>query len=155
MGFTRYDSSWVLKTVADDLVVAPMKYKPSSSTSMSTTKLIVALDNLVEMHTKLDAMAIMVAQVPDIMTKFYTMCEQVNSPKDLLLSAHFKIDSVKDVTKETRVDIPRIRLKLDQIVKEAIKIATNVQASSKAISTFLSSRFKELSTAIVNTLTYF
>ncbi|KAG5595695.1 hypothetical protein H5410_036927 [Solanum commersonii] len=74
------------------------------------------------------------------------MSEQVDSLKDLLLSAHFKINNVKDVTKETGIDVARIHLKLDQIVKEAIKIATKVQAGSKAISTSLSSRFKEMST---------
>ncbi|KAH0646563.1 hypothetical protein KY284_034447 [Solanum tuberosum] len=155
MGFTRSDSSWVLKTDADDLDDAPMKSKPSSSTSVSTTKPNAAVEGLVEMHTKLYAMAITVAQVSDLMTKLTAMSEQVDSLKDLLLSAHFKIDSVKDVTKETGLDVARIHLKLDQIVKEAIKIATKVQASSKAISTCLSSRFEEMSTGIVNTLTYF
>ncbi|KAG5590133.1 hypothetical protein H5410_040647 [Solanum commersonii] len=145
----------VLNTDADDLDDAPVKSKPSSSTSVSTTKPNVALDSLAEMHTKLYAMAITVAQVYDLMTKLTAMSEQVDSLKDLLLSAHFKIDSVKDVTKETGVDVVRIHLRLDQIVKEAIKIATKVQAGSKAISTSLSSRFEEISTRIVNTLTYF
>ncbi|KAH0773574.1 hypothetical protein KY290_010711 [Solanum tuberosum] len=80
-------------------------------------------------------------QVSDLMTNMTAMCEHVDSLKDLLLAAHFKIDNVKDVTKETGTDVARIRLRLDQIMKETIKIATKVQASSKAISTSLSSRF--------------
>uniref|UniRef100_M1DQK8 Uncharacterized protein n=1 Tax=Solanum tuberosum TaxID=4113 RepID=M1DQK8_SOLTU len=122
---------------------------------MSTTKLNVALQNIGEMHTKLDAMAITAVQVPDLMTKLTVMSEQVDSMKDLLLFAHFKINSVKDVYKKTGDDVARIHLRLDQIVKETIKIATKVQAGSKAISTSLSSRFEEMSTALVNTLTYF
>ena len=46
-------------------------------------------------------------------------------------------------------------LRIDQIVKEAIKIVTKVQTGSKAISASLSSKFEEMSTVIVNTLTYF
>uniref|UniRef100_M1DBY5 Uncharacterized protein n=1 Tax=Solanum tuberosum TaxID=4113 RepID=M1DBY5_SOLTU len=155
MDFTCSISSWVLKTGADDSAAAPMKSKPSSSTSVSTTKLNGALENLVDMHTKLDTVTITVAQVPDLMIKQSAMSEQVDSLKDLLLSAHFKINSVNDVTKETGIDVTCIHPRLDQIVKEAIKIATKVQAGSKAISTSLSSRFEEMSTAIVNTLTYF
>ncbi|KAG5581192.1 hypothetical protein H5410_051819 [Solanum commersonii] len=68
------------------------------------------------------------------------MKEKVDSLKDLLLSAHVKINVVKDITKETGADVAHIRLRFDQIVKEAIKIATKVQASSKSISTSLTSR---------------
>ncbi|KAG5571979.1 hypothetical protein H5410_061745 [Solanum commersonii] len=77
------------------------------------------------------------------------MGEQVDSLKDLPLAAHFKIDNVKDVTKETSANVAHILLRLDQIMKEAIKIAAKVQASSKAISTSLSSRFEEMSTTII------
>ncbi|KAG5585242.1 hypothetical protein H5410_045676 [Solanum commersonii] len=83
MGFTRSHSSWVLKTVSEDLATNPVKSKLSSSTSVSITKLHAAPENLVEMHT-----------------------------------------NVKDVSKETGVDVARILLRLDQIMKEAIKIAT-------------------------------
>ncbi|KAG5571965.1 hypothetical protein H5410_061731 [Solanum commersonii] len=70
-----------------------------------------------------------------------TMGEQVDSLQDLLLASYFKIDNVKDVTKETGTNVARIRLRLEQIMKETIKIVAKVQASSKAISTSLSSRF--------------
>ncbi|KAG5590772.1 hypothetical protein H5410_041286 [Solanum commersonii] len=93
--------------------------------------------------------------VNDVLTKLTVMGEQVDSLKDLLLAAHFKIDNVKDVSKETGVDVARVHLRLDQIMKEAIKISTKVQVGSKAIFTSISSRFKEMSTDIVNTLTYF
>ncbi|KAG5599576.1 hypothetical protein H5410_030946 [Solanum commersonii] len=72
-----------------DLADATVKSKPSSSTSVSTTKLNAALDNLTEMHTKLDTMAVTVAQVPDLLTKLNAMSEQVDSLKDLILSAYF------------------------------------------------------------------
>ncbi|KAK4726867.1 hypothetical protein R3W88_031784 [Solanum pinnatisectum] len=132
-----------------------MKSKPSSSTSISTAKINVALQYLAKMNGKLDVVTISITLVSDLMTKLTTMGEHVDSLKDLPLVAHFKIDNVKDVTKETSADVACIRLRLDQILKEAIKIAAKVQASSKAISTSLSSRFEEMSTAIVNTLTYF
>ena len=35
-------------------------------------------------------------EVPDLLTKLSSMSEQVESLKHLLLSAHLKIDSVKD-----------------------------------------------------------
>ncbi|KAK4723946.1 hypothetical protein R3W88_026725 [Solanum pinnatisectum] len=110
-------------------------FEPSSSTSVSSVKLNVTLENLAEMNAKLDAMSIF----PSAMGK------HVDSLKDLLLAAHFKIDNVKDVSKETGVDVARIRLRLDQIVKEAIKIATKGQAGSKAIFTSLASIFEEIS----------
>ena len=50
-----------------------------------------------------------------------------------MLSAQYKIYNVKDVSKEIGVDVIKICLYLDQIMKEAIKIATNVQAVSKAV----------------------
>ncbi|KAH0675875.1 hypothetical protein KY285_023676 [Solanum tuberosum] len=87
------------------------------------------LENLDAMHAKLDAMFITVSQVSDVIAKLTAM--------------------------ETDANVAKICLRLDQIVKEAIKIAIKVQAGSKAISSSLSSRFEEMSTAIVNTLTYF
>ncbi|KAH0642177.1 hypothetical protein KY290_033776 [Solanum tuberosum] len=148
MGFIHFGSSKNLGSKYE-------KVKQSSSTSVSSVKLNAALENLAEMHAKLDAMSITVTQVNDVLTKLTAMGEQVDSLKDLLLAAHFKIDNMKDVSKETGVDVARVHLRLDQIMKEAINIATKVQAGSKAIFTSISSRFKEMSTAIVNTLTYF
>uniref|UniRef100_M1BBD9 Uncharacterized protein n=1 Tax=Solanum tuberosum TaxID=4113 RepID=M1BBD9_SOLTU len=155
MGFIHSRSSWILKTDFDESRAKQEKLKPSASTSVSTSKLTAALENLDAMHAKLDAMSITVSQVSDVMTKLTAMGEHVDSLKDLLLAAHFKIDNVKDVSKETGADVAKICPRLDQIVKEAIKIATKVQAGSKAISSSLSSRFEEMSIAIVNTLTYF
>ncbi|KAK4708605.1 hypothetical protein R3W88_029530 [Solanum pinnatisectum] len=67
-----------------------------------------------------------------------------------------KLDAMSiTVTQKTGVVVARIHLRLDQIVKETIMIASKVQASLKAISTSLSSKFEEMSTTIVNTITYF
>ncbi|KAH0635904.1 hypothetical protein KY289_035819 [Solanum tuberosum] len=60
---------------------------------------------------------------------------------------HAKLDTMsitisQDVSKETGADVAKIRLRLNQIVTEAIKIATKVQAGSKAISSSLSSSFE-------------
>lgn len=63
------------------------------------------------MVTKLDSMAISVAQVPNIMTKLSAMSEKVDSLKDILLFAHFRIDGVKDITKEVGADVACILLK--------------------------------------------
>ncbi|KAH0765357.1 hypothetical protein KY285_001228 [Solanum tuberosum] len=155
MDFIHSGSSWILKVNSEDLGDKHEKGKTSSSTSVSTAKLNVALENMDAMQAKLDVVSISVSQVVDVMTKLATMGGQVDSLKDLLLVAHYKIYNVKDVSKEIGADVARICLRLDQIVKEAIKIATKVQPVSKAISTSLSSKFEEMSTAIVNTLTYF
>lgn len=68
-----------------------------------------------------------------------------------MLSAQYKIYNVKDVSKEIGVDVIKICLYLDQIMKEAIKIATNVQAVSKAVSTSLSSMFEEIYLQLMST----
>ena len=112
MGITHFGYFWDLKTDLDDVGATPIKYKDSFSTYVLTTILNTTLENIVEMHNKLDIMAITIAQVSDLMTKLSCMSEQVDSLNDLLLSAHFKIDSVKDVIKETCVDVARIRTKL-------------------------------------------
>ncbi|KAG5609708.1 hypothetical protein H5410_020989 [Solanum commersonii] len=132
-GFVYYGSSWLLKTDFDELGAKHEKLAPSTSTSVSTAKLTTALENLDAMHAKLDAMSITVSQVSDVMTKIIAMGEHVDSLKDLFLAAHFKIDNVKDISIEIGVDVAMIR----------------------AISTSLSSRFEEMSIAIVSTLTYF
>ncbi|KAG5581190.1 hypothetical protein H5410_051817 [Solanum commersonii] len=155
MGYIRTNSSWALKNDLDDVVVKSVKSKPSSSIAVSSAKLNVPLEKPSEVDAKLDALTISVTLVSDLVFSVTAMEEKVDSLKDLLLASHFKIDDVKDITKETSVDVANIRLRIDNIVKEAIKIATNVQAGSKGIATSLTSRFEEMSTAIVNTLTYF
>ncbi|TMW82267.1 hypothetical protein EJD97_006374 [Solanum chilense] len=101
-----------LNTDSDDVVATPVKYKDYFSTYVSTTKLNTTWENLIEMHNNFDILDITTAQVHDLITKLSAMSEQVDSLKDLLLSAHFKIDSVKNVIKETGVDVACIRLKL-------------------------------------------
>ncbi|KAH0720228.1 hypothetical protein KY284_005258 [Solanum tuberosum] len=146
MGYTRTISSSALKNDLDDVVVKSIKSKPSSSTAISSPKLNAALEKLSDMDANLDALTIYVTRESDLVSSVTAMKEQVDSLKDLLLSAHVKINVVKDVTKETAADVARIRLRFDQIVKEAIKIATKVQASAKSISTSLTSRFKDVMT---------
>ncbi|KAH0642387.1 hypothetical protein KY290_033981 [Solanum tuberosum] len=98
MGFTHSVSSWTHKNDSEDLGAKNMKSKPSSSTFVSSVKLNIALVNLAEMNAKLYTMSISVTQVSDVMTKLTVMDEHVDSLKDLLLAAHFKIDNVKDVS---------------------------------------------------------
>ena len=112
MCFTRFSFFWGPKSDSYNVGATLVKYKDSVPTYVSTTKLNTTLENLVKMHTKLDIMAITIAQIPDLMTKLSAMSEQVDSLKDLLLSAHFKMDSVKNVIKETCVDVASNRLKL-------------------------------------------
>ena len=116
MGFTHFGYSMGLNTNSDDVVATPVKYKDYFSTYVSTTKLNTTWENLFEMHNNLDILDITTAQVTDLITKLAAMSEQEDSLKDLLLSAllsaHFKIDSVKNVIKETGVDVARIRFKL-------------------------------------------
>ncbi|TMW97206.1 hypothetical protein EJD97_006002 [Solanum chilense] len=112
MGFTYFSCSWRINTDLDDLVATPVKYKDYFSTHVSTTKLNTTWENLFEMHTNFDILDITTAQVPDLITKLSAMSEQVHSLKDLLLSANFKIDGVKNFMNETGVDVARIRLKL-------------------------------------------
>ncbi|TMW87103.1 hypothetical protein EJD97_020413 [Solanum chilense] len=111
-GFTHFYCSWGLNTDSDNVVATPVKYKDCFSTYVSTTKRNTTYEYLIEMHNNLDILDITTAQVPDLITKLSAMSEQVDSWRDLLLSSHFKIDSVKNVIKETGVDVARIRLNL-------------------------------------------
>uniref|UniRef100_K4CTA1 Uncharacterized protein n=1 Tax=Solanum lycopersicum TaxID=4081 RepID=K4CTA1_SOLLC len=112
MGFTHFVYSWGLNSDSDDVVATPVKYKDYFSTYVSTTKLNITWENLIEMHNNLDILDITTARVPDLITKLSAMSEKVDSLKDLLLSAHFKMDSVKNVIKETCVDVASNHLKL-------------------------------------------
>lgn len=62
--------------------------------------------------------------------------------KDFLLATHFQMDKVKYVTWETCTDVARIRLKLDQVIKEVVKVANKVQATSTAVKTSISEKFE-------------
>ena len=110
--FTRFSCSCGLKTDSYNVGATPVKYKDSFPTYVSTTKHNTTVENLVKMHNKLDIIAITIAQIHDLMTKLSAMSEQVDSLKDLLLSAHLKIDSVKNVIKEIGVDVARFRVNL-------------------------------------------
>ncbi|KAG5605417.1 hypothetical protein H5410_026909 [Solanum commersonii] len=115
MGYSHTDSSWVLKNDTEDVAAKNLKSKPSSFTSVSFAIVNATLENLADMNAKLDVVSITITQVSDLMTKLITMREQVDSLKDILLTTHFKIYNVKDVTKETDADVARIHLRLDHI----------------------------------------
>ncbi|KAH0725495.1 hypothetical protein KY284_001360 [Solanum tuberosum] len=90
-------------------------------------------------------------------TSFSTFVSTVklNAALENIDAMHAKLDAVS-ISVSQAVDVmTKLATMGEQIVKEAIKIATKVQPVSKAISTSLSSKFEEMSTAIVNTLTYF
>ena len=52
------------------------------------------------------------------------------------------MDKVKYVTWETCTDVAHIRLKLDQVIKEVVKVANKVQATSTAVKTSISEKFE-------------
>uniref|UniRef100_M1DKC4 Uncharacterized protein n=1 Tax=Solanum tuberosum TaxID=4113 RepID=M1DKC4_SOLTU len=155
MGYSHTGSSWVLKTNSDCSTFEKLKTKPSSSTVFSSKKLSVALVKLAAMDSKLDAQTISVIQVSDIMFKITKMKERFDSFKDLLLATHLQMDKVKNFTREIGADVDRIRLKLDQVIKETVKIANMVQDTLTNIKTSITKKFEEISTAITNTLSYF
>lgn len=79
----------------------------------------------------------------------------MDSVKHLIAATHFQVEKVRDATKETSANVPCVRFKLDQVVKEAIKIANKIHPSTDAISTTISIKFSEMKNATVNTIAYF
>ncbi|KAK4709056.1 hypothetical protein R3W88_029981 [Solanum pinnatisectum] len=122
MGYSRNDSSWVLKNDLEDVAAKNlMKSKPSSSTSVSSAKLNAALANLAD-ECKIGCYVYHFHS--DKRPYDHDDChgEQVDSLKDLLLSAHLKIDNMKDVTKETGADVARIRQGLIRLSKRLSRL---------------------------------
>lgn len=143
MGYVHSNDSWVLKfdvhaSVAQDIPGDPSPSNPVPPFSMDTK----VLEDLVAKVSAMDA-------------KFEAL-------QDLLIATHYKFDQineslekVKSVSKEAGTDVAKIRLKLDQVIKESVKVATKIQASSDAVTTKISDHFENLKTATVNTLSYF
>jgi len=58
-------------------------------------------------------------------------------------------ERVRDTAKETCADVVKIRLYLDHIIKEVIKVANRVQQSTGVTATSISNQFSILKTATV------
>ncbi|KAK6782035.1 hypothetical protein RDI58_019831 [Solanum bulbocastanum] len=155
MDYSHIGSSWVLMTDSDYPTFEKLNTKPASSTVFSFKKLTIALAKLAAMDSKLDALMIFVTQVRDIMFQITEMKERFDSFKYLLLATHLQMDKVKNFIGEIGADVDHIRLKLDQVIKEIVKIANRVQDNSSTIKTSISKKFEEMSTAITNSLSYF
>uniref|UniRef100_M0ZHU9 Uncharacterized protein n=1 Tax=Solanum tuberosum TaxID=4113 RepID=M0ZHU9_SOLTU len=108
MGYSRNDSSWVLKNDSEDVAAKNLKSKPSFPTSVSSAKLNAALENLCLYECKIGCYVYHFHSGKRPYDHDDCHGEQVDSLKDLLLVAHLKIDNMKDVTKKTGADVARI-----------------------------------------------
>lgn len=61
----------------------------------------------------------------------------------------------RESTKETGADVALMRIKLDQVIKEAIKVAAKICSSTDAFPTVITTQFTNLKDATANTLAYF
>lgn len=77
---------------------------------------------------------------------------KVNKLKDLTFVTHFQMQKVSEATKEKSIDFSVIRLKLDQVIKEAIKVAPKIQANYVNLSMSLSNLFTSLIDWWINTI---
>lgn len=145
MGCACLKDSWVLKFEANFAGVAIQDIPSDSSPS-----------NPLPPHSLVSKL------FEDILEKFSEMDEKFEFLQDLLLATHFKMDRVNEsmekvwaISKETGTDVANISLKLNQVIKKVIKVATEIQTSSEVVATSISNHFDNLKTATVNTLCYF
>ncbi|XP_055831490.1 uncharacterized protein LOC129900520 [Solanum dulcamara] len=82
MGYSHTESSWVIKNEVDDPVGESLKGKLSSSTFVSSEKLNAALEKIVDMDVKLEALTISVTQLSDILTRIIDIDEKFDNFKD-------------------------------------------------------------------------
>ena len=104
---------------------------------------------------KSDPSAISSECYAELLAKLSSMDDKIESIKDLMASTLFQIEKIRDTTKETGADVSRLRVKLDAIVKEAVKLSAKLQASVSAKPEHLTALLTEMKDAIVNTLAYF
>lgn len=62
---------------------------------------------------------------------------KLHSIKDLLLATPFQLDKIKYTRKKTEIDVARLRVKLDQIIKEATKNVAKIQVMVDTLSTII------------------
>ncbi|KAF3657501.1 hypothetical protein FXO38_13661 [Capsicum annuum] len=66
---------------------------------------------------------------------------KLDSINDLLLATHFYLDKTKDARKEINIDIARLRLRLDQVIKEATKIESKIHSTSDLLFSVITNQF--------------
>lgn len=92
---------------------------------------------------------------PDIPAHLDDIDSKLDALRDLILASHLQLEKAKDATKETGANVARIHLKLDQVIKQAIKVATKIHACSDSLCAVITNQFTNLKDAITNTLAYF
>lgn len=58
---------------------------------------------------------------------------KLDSINNLLLSSHFYLNKMKDVSKKNSTDVACFRVRLDQVIKEAMKIAAKIQTTTDSL----------------------
>lgn len=73
-------------------------------------------------------------RLKDLLSKVFGMDEKFKALQDLFLLSHYKFDSIVDsiekiwaTMKEIGTDIAKIRLKLEQVIKDAAKFAQKIK----------------------------
>ncbi|MCD7465600.1 hypothetical protein HAX54_001608, partial [Datura stramonium] len=90
----------------------------------------------------------------EIFAKLFAMKEKIASFKDIIIT-QFSMKKLKNVAMEVGINIAHLRLRLDQIIKEAKKVVVSIQTRSEKLSNTISIKFDSMNDVIVKTLIYF
>ncbi|XP_060200196.1 GDSL esterase/lipase At1g29660-like [Lycium barbarum] len=126
MGYVLSNESWVLKEVYD-------ASQPGPSTKLK----------------KSDPSVVSAECYADLLSKLSSMDAKIESIKDLIASTLFQVDKIRDTTKETGTDVSKLRVKLDDVIKEAVKLSAKLQASVGAMPERLTTPLTEMKDAIL------
>lgn len=91
----------------------------------------------------------------DVTLQIVKIDSKLDTIKDFLLATHFQLDKINDATKETSVDVVSLGVKLNQVIKKAMKIIAKIKATTYALSTTIVNQFTNLKDVTANTLAYF
>lgn len=80
---------------------------------------------------------------------------KLDSIKDILLGSHFYLDKIKDVSKETTIDVALIKVRLDQVIKKSAKIVVKIQTTTDSLSIIITTQFSNLKDFTSQTVAYF
>lgn len=70
----------------------------------------------------------------NILHRWLEISSNLDFLKDLILDTYLHMEKINDVSKETGADIACIHLNLHQVIKEAIRITTNVHHNTDLLS---------------------
>lgn len=70
------------------------------------------------------------------------------------MSSRFKLDLIQASTKQIGADVANLRIKMDQVIKEGIKLANKIRTCTDELSGTLTTQCTALKYATANTIVY-